>query len=95
MEKKILNTNTSINIINNGIEIYTFYSSLEEEILAFITDEVKNLNGVNFKENEEGYIKTGYKDVSFFINEHGEFIVESDDPNRFGISSDGQLTITE
>jgi len=95
MAKAVLNTKTDINISGSDIEIYTYYSEFEEIISAFIMDEVKNINGVSFIEGEEGYTIEGYPDVSFFINDDGEFIVQADDPDKFAINSDGQLTITE
>lgn len=95
-DKQVLNTGT--NIIKtppDDLGIYTYYTPRLEDIFAFIADSVYSENGVSFIENEEGYTIVGYEDVSFFINEDGDFIVQSLDPDRFAINSDGQLTITE
>jgi len=95
MAKEILNTQTIINKAGSNIGIYTFYTPRSEDILAFIADSVITKNEVNFIEGELGITKYGYDDVQFFLNESGDLVVSSLDPDRFDINSDGQLTITE
>lgn len=94
-EHKILNTITETQRSGNYLGIYTYYSKSLNSIVAFITDVVKNINGVNFKENHLGYTKSGYADVSFYVDDNGHMIVKADNPDKFAINSDGHLTITE
>ena len=94
-DKRVLTTHTDVTIQGTNIEIYTYYTPRENDIFAFITDSLKTENGVSFVENELGYTKRGYDDVSFFINENGELVVLANNPDQFAIDTDGQLTITE
>ena len=94
--KQVLNTTTRVTRVGTNIDIFTFYTPREEDIIAFISSEFGDIWGVGFKENELGYKKIGYEDVRLFVNNIGELIVVSDDPDRFAIdSATGQLTITE
>lgn len=94
-EKQILSTITEIRRSGNNLGIYTYYSKSLNNIIAFITDVMKTIGGVYFKENHLGYTKSGYPDVEFFVDENGHMVVKSDNPDRFAINSDGHLTITE
>jgi hypothetical protein len=94
--QKVLNTTTRITRIGFNIDIFTFYTQREEDILAFISEQFGDIDGVKFKENELGYSKKGYTDVTFFINNEGELIVSSNNPDRFAVDQQsGQLQITE
>lgn len=95
-DRKVLNTSTDLILTGPDIGIYTYYTPRLEDISAFITNSVTTQNGVSFLENELGYTKRGYADVSFFINEYGELVVLADNPDKFAIdATTGQLTITE
>lgn len=95
MASKVLNTTTIITKKSSTVDIYTYYSEDLEYIIAFISDEVKSLEDVEFLENELGIIKKGYNDVLFFINELGELVVIADNPDKFSVDSDGYLILTE
>ena len=95
MNKEVLSTKTDILISGNDLGIFTYFDNSINKLIAYITSTVFIKNGVSFLEGQLGYDKDGYVDVSFFVNENGELIVKADSPDRFNISSDGQLTITE
>lgn len=94
-ETKILQPiKTDVTITGNSIGIFTYYSTLKK-IFAFITDTVKNVNSVLFKENELGIVNDGYDNTDFYINSVGELIVFSDIADDFNIDANGELTIYE
>lgn len=94
-EQKILNTETEIQISGSTLGIYTYYTNKLQDIIAFISSSIQNINSILFAEGELGYKKSGYSDVSFFLNNNGDMIVMADDADKFSINGDGQLTITE
>lgn len=95
-EIKVLNTTTKVTTSNGLLSVFTQYiENVSGSIIAFITDTVSAIEGIYFKECQLGYTKDGYQDVSFYINEMGELVVISDNPERFAIDEDGNLTITE
>ena len=94
-EKKIISTITEVSVDSGDLSIFTFFGDNTNYLSFFISESEFKKNGVEFIEGELGYSQKGYKDVSFYINEQGELIVISDDPDRFTINEDGQLTITE
>lgn len=95
-DKKILNNiSTDITIVQNNIDIYTYYKGKFKKIIAFITNTIKSINGISFKENELGLIIENYDDTDFYINKKGELIVYSDIAEDFSIDESGMLTIYE
>lgn len=95
-EQKVLqNTVTEVTIVSNLIDIYTYYTGRLKNIFAFITNSVRTINGVFYKENELGIINDGYDDTEFYLNSNGDLIVFSDIAEDFNISDEGQLTLDE
>lgn len=86
-----LNTNTEIRRYSGLIGIYTYYSTYDKNMLFFVANEDKNLNGVSLKQGELGYTNNGWNDAYFVVNERGEFIVISDEASKFQINLNGEL----
>lgn len=88
-------TKTDVTIIGSNVDIFTYYTGKLKSIVAFITDAVKNLNGVDYKENELGFVIDGYDNTDFYLNNKGELIAYSDVADDFNIEDSGMLTIYE
>lgn len=95
MNKEILSTKTDILISGNDLGIFTYFDNSSNKLITYIANSVFTKNGVSFLEGQLGYDRDGYEDVTFFLNEKGELVVKSENPDRFEVNSDGQLTITE
>lgn len=93
MNKATLNTQT--NLLKDGVNlgIFTFYNESDRDILAFISDTVKNVNNIPFKEGELGFTFFNWNNIVFELNNKGELIAIGDEANKFSIV-DGDLTYT-
>ena len=94
-QKELRPVITDVTIRGNSIDIFTYYIDKLKNIYAFISNEVKTLNQVFFKENELGIVNDGYDETEFYLNNKGELIVFSDISDDFNISEEGQLTLDE
>lgn len=94
MNKAVLNTQT--NILKDGVNlgIFTFYNESDRNILAFISDAVKNVNNIPFKEGELGFTFDNWGGITFQLTSKGELIVIGDEANKFSIYPDGDLIYT-
>lgn len=86
---------TDVTIIDNLIDIFTYYIESSKRIYAFISDKVFGLNNINFIENELGIVNDGYDNTEFYMSPNGDLIVYSDIANDFNIDDLGQLTLDE
>ena len=90
----LINTKTNLFTSNGHIGIYTFYQKCVNYINFWINGVPEKIDGVNFIEGQLGYKVDGYND-KFFLNGKGELIVNSDDPNKYAIDMEGNLTSTK
>lgn len=91
-ETKVLNTSTRISRLGSSIGIFTEYiASIVGYIEAFISNTVSVVNGVSFKENELGFTRSGFEDISFSIDSSGNLIIRCNDDRDFYINESGDL----
>ena len=95
MDKKVLNTGTSILLSGNNVGIFTYYKGFEKNISMFISDSVNTINGVIVLEGNLIYQNNGWGNIDFKINNKGELIAIGSESSKFDINNEGYLTVTE
>lgn len=86
----ILNTKTAVNISGSNISIYIWYQKCLGYINFWINGASGAIDGVSFIEGQLGY-KVDQVDDLFFLNTSGELIVQSDNPDKYSVDSNGNL----
>lgn len=93
IEEKYLPVTTELTT-NGTIEIFVFYNPDQAFQLSFFVSKLDRFySGVSFIGGELGYDYINIQDI-FEINNPGELIVSSVDPDKYSIDSNGDLILT-
>jgi hypothetical protein len=96
IEQKVIDTETTINVIGSIITITSSYisSGAGIPISAFISDSTQIVNGIAFIEGEGGISYTSQYNGNFSLNNSGELVINADDSSNYSINADGELIYT-
>lgn len=93
MAKAILNTLTTFEVSNNVKTISSFYSEDSSYLYFLISESPTNIGGVEIKQGELFFTSIGNEDLDFNIDENGNLLVHSSNPDIFSINENGELII--
>lgn len=87
----VLNTITELRRSAGLIEIYTSYLDRGKNLLFFIASSDSILNNIVINQGDLVYTNSNWDNTYFILNENGDLIVVSDEPEKFSINDEGEL----
>ena len=94
-EDRQISTRTQVNTTDNEIDIFIYYvGQSEKQISFFISDSLKNVDGVSFSQGDLGYTYQNTSDL-FVKDGTGNLLVTSTESEKYSIDENGQLIYEE